>query len=167
MDFKVLFLRSQRGKGFRTHWTPVGTLSGVPASVNSQQAFGDEAFPAVFARVWPLPRVIPHVKLQLPVGEERLAALGAQVVLLPSVHAHVPRQVLVGGFPADVTLVAPLSSVDARVQVEVGRGPEPLATVGAQIRSLARVDPVVDDQGRFGEVPFVTLGALIWRTLDV
>lgn len=163
----MLLLCSQRGKGLRTHWTPVGILPGVPASVNSQQAFGDEAFPALFALVRPLPRVVPHVKPQLSAGEERLAALGAQVVLLPSVHAHVPCQVLVGGLATNVTLIAALSCVGACVHVEEGGGPEPLAAVGAEERCLARVDPIVDDQGRFGQVPFVTLVALIWRTLAV
>lgn len=163
----MLLLRSQRWKGFWTHWTPVGILSGVPASVNSQQAFGDEAFPALFARVRPLPRVVPHMKPELSAGEECFAALGAQVVLLPSVHPHVPCQVLVGGLTTDVTLIPALSCVGARVHVEQGGGPEPLAAVGAEERRLTRVDPIVDDQGRFGQVPFVALVALIWRTLAV
>lgn len=156
VDLQMLPLRSQTGEGLGTQRTPVRTLARMSAGVNGQQALGDETFPALSARVRSLSAVTPQVQLQLTGGEEGLPALCAQVVLLPSVHAHVSRQMLDGSLSAYVAPEAPLSRVDARVQLQVGRAPEASAAERAQKRRLARVNPVVDAQGGSGEVKLLT-----------
>lgn len=65
-----------------------------------------------------------------------------------------------GSLSAYVAPEAPLSRVYARVQLQVGRAPEASAAERAQERRLARVNPVVDDQGGSGEVRLLTPVAL-------
>lgn len=63
VDLQVLPLRSQTGEGLGTQRTPVRTLACMSARVNGQQAFGDETFPALSARVRSLAAVTPQVQL--------------------------------------------------------------------------------------------------------
>ena len=115
VDLHVPFPPFESFKGFRTHRTPVRSLPCVFPHMNCQVALRYETLPAVFAHVWTLACVIPHVEPQLPGGEKSLPTLRTQEVLLSSVHPHVSHQVLDRSLPANVTRVAPVSSVYANV----------------------------------------------------